>query len=207
MVAAFAKAMEAPEHSKYIHWGASSQDILDTALVLRLRQYLRLICIRLEALKASVNDAVLIEALKMHLVQLRELQSKLLAVRFSEGSNTVESVDKMPEVEAALAEVLKLSSSPSISMRKNVVDLVSVVKNITETIDGMGRKVSETGQSVTLSTMARFTAHQSDLIRQSLDGPLDLNLAIEKLVIGQACIAGGVALKHAQILADRTNDA
>ena len=37
LVAAFRKAMEAPEHSQYIHWGATSQDIIDTGLMLRLR--------------------------------------------------------------------------------------------------------------------------------------------------------------------------
>jgi 3-carboxy-cis,cis-muconate cycloisomerase len=207
LVAAFAKAMEAPEHSKYIHWGASSQDILDTALVLRLRQYLRLLCTRMEALKTSVRDTVLIEALKMHLVQLGELQSRLLAVRFSEGSNTAGSGDKMPEVEAALAEALKLSSSPSTSVRNNVVDLVSIISCITKSLDGMGQAASKTVQSVTLSTMAQFTANQSELIRQSLNDQLNVNLAIEKMVLGQVCIAGGVALKHAQILADRSNDA
>ena len=42
LVAAFRKAMEAPEHAQYIHWGATSQDIIDTGLMLRLRQALML---------------------------------------------------------------------------------------------------------------------------------------------------------------------
>ncbi|MBP0482571.1 lyase family protein [Sagittula salina] len=37
-VAAFREAMMAPEHAAYLHWGATSQDIQDTALMLRLRQ-------------------------------------------------------------------------------------------------------------------------------------------------------------------------
>ncbi|MEM6371741.1 MAG: lyase family protein [Pseudomonadota bacterium] len=40
LVAAFRAAMEAPEHAQYVHWGATSQDISDTALMLRLRQTL-----------------------------------------------------------------------------------------------------------------------------------------------------------------------
>lgn len=40
LVAAFRKEMEAPEHSAFVHWGATSQDIMDTALMLRLRQAL-----------------------------------------------------------------------------------------------------------------------------------------------------------------------
>ncbi|MFT4707588.1 MAG: 3-carboxy-cis,cis-muconate cycloisomerase [Ascidiaceihabitans sp.] len=42
LIAAFRKEMEAPEHSAYIHWGATSQDIMDTALMLRMRQALLL---------------------------------------------------------------------------------------------------------------------------------------------------------------------
>lgn len=42
LVAAFRAAMEAPEHAQYAHWGATSQDIADTALMLRLRQALAL---------------------------------------------------------------------------------------------------------------------------------------------------------------------
>lgn len=37
LVAAFRQAMGAPEHAQYLHWGATSQDILDTAQNLRLR--------------------------------------------------------------------------------------------------------------------------------------------------------------------------
>ena len=43
LVAAFRAEMNAPEHAQYVHWGATSQDILDTALMLRLRQALSLI--------------------------------------------------------------------------------------------------------------------------------------------------------------------
>jgi 3-carboxy-cis,cis-muconate cycloisomerase len=42
LVAAFRAAMEAPEHAQYAHWGATSQDIIDTGLMLRLRQMLLL---------------------------------------------------------------------------------------------------------------------------------------------------------------------
>ena len=42
LVTAFRKEMEAPEHSAFAHWGATSQDIIDTALMLRIRQALTL---------------------------------------------------------------------------------------------------------------------------------------------------------------------
>lgn len=50
LVAAFRKEMKAPEHEKYVHWGASSQDILDTGLVLRLRRVLDILDGRLATL-------------------------------------------------------------------------------------------------------------------------------------------------------------
>lgn len=40
LVAQFRKEMQAPEHAQYLHWGATSQDIIDSALMLRLRQLL-----------------------------------------------------------------------------------------------------------------------------------------------------------------------
>lgn len=50
LVTAFRTAMEAPEHAQYAHWGATSQDIIDTALMLRLRQTLATLEDRLRAL-------------------------------------------------------------------------------------------------------------------------------------------------------------
>jgi len=40
LVTAFRSAMDAPEHAQFAHWGATSQDIIDTGLMLRLRQTL-----------------------------------------------------------------------------------------------------------------------------------------------------------------------
>ena len=43
LVAAFREEMKAPEHAQFVHWGATSQDIMDSALMLRLRQALALV--------------------------------------------------------------------------------------------------------------------------------------------------------------------
>jgi len=43
LLAAFRSEMQAPEHAQYVHWGATSQDIIDTGLMLRMRQALELI--------------------------------------------------------------------------------------------------------------------------------------------------------------------
>ncbi len=52
LVDAFRTEMQAPEHAQYVHWGATSQDIIDTGLMLRLRQALTL----MEADLAHVLD-------------------------------------------------------------------------------------------------------------------------------------------------------
>lgn len=50
LLAAFRKAAEAPGPMQWLHWGATSQDIMDTALALRLRPVLALWETRLTAL-------------------------------------------------------------------------------------------------------------------------------------------------------------
>ncbi len=56
LVAAMRSAMEAPEHAQYLHWGATTQDIMDTALALRLRQVLALYEKRLGGLLTQVAE-------------------------------------------------------------------------------------------------------------------------------------------------------
>ncbi len=53
LVAEFRKLMQAPEHAQYLHFGATSQDISDTALMLRVRQLLGL---QDTALRALLGD-------------------------------------------------------------------------------------------------------------------------------------------------------
>ena len=55
LVAAFRDEMQAPEHAQFIHWGATSQDIIDTGLMLRLRQALTLAETDLRALLAALG--------------------------------------------------------------------------------------------------------------------------------------------------------
>ncbi|MFN3936085.1 MAG: lyase family protein [Gemmobacter sp.] len=50
LVKAARAAIGAPEHARWLHWGATSQDIMDTALVLRLRRLLDLWQTRVDAL-------------------------------------------------------------------------------------------------------------------------------------------------------------
>ncbi len=56
LVAAFREEMNAPEHAQFVHWGATSQDIIDTALALRLKRALEIFEARLTRLLATLAD-------------------------------------------------------------------------------------------------------------------------------------------------------
>ncbi len=137
LVDAFRKTMEAPDHAQYVHWGATSQDIIDTALVLRLRQYIAIVDERLSKLieiltaKAIENRDVVMVArtgsqiatpttfgakiagwiapLNRHQERLAELRKRLLVVSMAGASGNYAALgDKGFEIEAALAKALKL---------------------------------------------------------------------------------------------------
>lgn len=55
LVAALREEMNAPEHAQYVHWGATSQDIMDTGLMLRLRQALAAVETDLTAILAQLG--------------------------------------------------------------------------------------------------------------------------------------------------------
>ncbi len=56
LLAAFRKGAAAPGPMQYLHWGATSQDIMDTALALRLRPMLRLWEARIAGLLARLAE-------------------------------------------------------------------------------------------------------------------------------------------------------
>jgi 3-carboxy-cis,cis-muconate cycloisomerase len=62
LVASLRKALEAPEHAAWLHFGATSQDIQDTGLMLRLRQALALIEARLVGAVRRLADLAEAEA-------------------------------------------------------------------------------------------------------------------------------------------------
>jgi len=261
LVDAFRKAMEAPEHAQYIHWGATSQDIVDTALILRLRQYLGILDRRLGALiaalttKAKENRDVVMAArtrsqmstpttfgakiatwvtpLKRHRTRLSELRERLLVVSLAGASGNYAALGSQGrEVEAALAKALKLSvaETPWHNARDGLAEFASVLSMITGSLGKIGQdlmllsqnEIAEVsagagGGSSTmphkanpvsaevLVTMAQHNANQIGQMHQALvhsnerDG---VTWALERLVLPQMCIAGGVALLHAQTLAE-----
>lgn len=137
LVAAFRKAMNAPGHAQYLHWGATSQDIVESAQMLRLRQVLALWETRiLRLLQGLAGLAETHAALPMaartygqnatpssfgalvaswgmpllrHLDRLAELRPRLLTVSLGGAAGTLAAMGpKGAEVRAALAAALGL---------------------------------------------------------------------------------------------------
>ena len=138
LVAAFRGAIDAPEHAQYIHWGATSQDIMDSGLVLRLRQVLALYEARINAVLISL--AALAEAhaetpiagrtygqvatpttfgavvaswgapLLGMFTKLAQVRADVLHISLSGAAGTLSAMgEKGPAVRAKLAENLGLS--------------------------------------------------------------------------------------------------
>ncbi len=126
-----------PEHGPFLHWGATSQDIVDTALVLRLREVLEIFEERLGGVLERL--ATLAEAhartpmpartygqvatptsfgavvaawgrtLLRHRDRLVHLRPELLVVSLSGAAGTLSAMgERGPEVRARLAEALGL---------------------------------------------------------------------------------------------------
>ena len=62
LVSAFRDLMQAPEHAQYLHFGATSQDIIDTGLALRLRQALGILADYLDRILRNLGDLSLSHA-------------------------------------------------------------------------------------------------------------------------------------------------
>lgn len=174
LVAEFRKAMEAPEHAQYVHWGATSQDIMDTALVLRLRQFIGIIEGRLAALIAELTmrakenrDVVMaartrsqiatpttfgvkiagwIAPLKRHQDRLHALRNRLLVVSLAGASgNYAALADKGQQVETALAEAFKLGA-PDTPWHSARDNLVELAS----VLSGITATIGKLGQDVIL---------------------------------------------------------
>lgn len=101
LVSAFRAEMNAPEHAQYVHWGATSQDIMDTALMLRLRQALGLIEENLKnTLSHLAEQAETNAALPMagRSFGLHATPTSFGAVVASWGAPLLDLLDELPEL-------------------------------------------------------------------------------------------------------------
>lgn len=140
LVAALRAEMD-PEAGQYLHWGATSQDVMDTALVLTLRDALEILEGRLDevieklGLLAENHRGTLVAArtrsqqalpttfglkvvtwltpLQSHRTRLQELRPRLLALQFGGAVGTLSALgERGVEVMEALALELGLTCPP-----------------------------------------------------------------------------------------------
>jgi len=187
LVNAFRNAMNAPEHAQYIHWGATSQDIIDTGLVLRLRQVVSIYESRLQALAKELGVLAKTYAdLPMagrtygqistvtsfgavvaswgipvirHLDRLNELKPRLLQVSLSGASGTLSALGREGgKVRAALASSLKLAD-PQTSWH-STRDTVAELSGWTTLVSGTLGKIGEDLILMTQSGIREITLSQ-----------------------------------------------
>jgi 3-carboxy-cis,cis-muconate cycloisomerase len=132
-------AKAAGEAGRYVHWGATTQDIMDTATVLQLRDALALVDADLAAIETAAaglarkhratvmagrthlqhalpvtfgfKAAVWLSMIRRHRQRLGEMRPRLLVAQFSGAAGTLASLgDKGLAVQAALAAELGLAA-------------------------------------------------------------------------------------------------
>ena len=128
----------APPHGAHVHFGATSQDVIDTSLILRLKPVLEVLAARLNDFDLRLTDlardyggialmgrtrmqralpinwadkiAAWRAPLTRHHKRVQELKPRLLVVQFGGPVGTLEKLgDKGPSVAAALASRLDLA--------------------------------------------------------------------------------------------------
>ena len=130
-------AKQCGEAGRYVHWGATTQDIMDTAVILQVRDGLKIIEADIAALRGILADlsrryrdtpmagrthlqqalpvtfgykaAIWLAMFDRHAARLEELKPRVLVGQFAGAAGTLASLgDKGFAVQAALCEELKL---------------------------------------------------------------------------------------------------
>lgn len=166
------KAAVGASHDAYVHFGATSQDVIDTSLVLRLRQVVdhvglllgenivRLTGLELEfgnrelmamtrmqpAVPIAVRDRIVSwrAPLERHQERLKELSGRLLVVQFGGAAGTLEKLgDKAPAVRAGLAAKLGLGDAPQWhSQRDALAEFAGWLSLVTGSLGKFGQDVA-----------------------------------------------------------------
>ncbi|KAA3511287.1 3-carboxy-cis,cis-muconate cycloisomerase [Agrobacterium vitis] len=171
LVAQMRKAIGGASAAK-LHFGATSQDVIDTSLVLRLKMAAELLDQRLAALIAgfeqldaafgqnalmghtrmqaaipiTVSDriAAWVGPLQRHRTRLQALLGDGFALQFGGAAGTLEKLgDKGPAVRARLAELLGLEDAPQWhSQRDRIVALADLLSLISGSLGKFGQDVA-----------------------------------------------------------------
>lgn len=168
LLKAFHAATDAPEHAQYFHWGATSQDIIDTALVLRLKQVLAIFERRLKTISQSLGSLAQTHAdlpmagrtygqiasptsfgatvaswgtpLLSHLTRLNELRPRLLRVSLTGAAGTASMLTNGPALRREMAKSLGLDHTDTSwhSTRDTVAEFAGWTTLVTGSLGKMG---------------------------------------------------------------------
>ena len=168
LVAAFREEMKAPDHANWLHWGATSQDIMDTGQALRIRQALGIFGTRLlstvkslgvlaeqnaelpmlartygQAAVVTTFGAVMASwgtPLLRTQAKLAEVSRDVALVSLSGAAGTSSEIDRAPDVRVALAKALGLGDPKSSwhSTRDGIASLAAWMTLVCGTLGKIG---------------------------------------------------------------------
>ena len=160
-------AKDDQEAAKFVHWGATSQDVIDTALVLQLRDALALIEIDLQRLSSALvtlikqhrstlmvgrtllqhalpitfglKAAGWLDAITRQRARLSEMKPRVLVLQFGGAVGTLASLSGQGnDVATALAKALKLGQ-PDLSWHSHRDRVVEVATNLAILVGTLGK--------------------------------------------------------------------
>jgi len=159
-------------HGRHVHFGATSQDVVDSGLMLRLARVLPVLenrlaalAVRLDGLSADFGERPLMGRTRMqaaipitvadrvaawrsplerHGERLRSFAATGLAVQFGGAAGTLEKLgDRALAVRATLARELGLADRPQWhSQRERIVELGGLLAAITGSLGKMGQDIA-----------------------------------------------------------------
>lgn len=154
------------KHGNYVHWGATTQDIMDTALMLQIND--ALLCIKAELkeiieslltlikthknsimvgrsqmqhglpITFSFKAALWISPLLRHMVEINDLLKNSLFIQFGGAVGTLASLDDGLKIRKELAKKLSLAE-PSISWHSSREVLVEIMNRVTLLSGSIGK--------------------------------------------------------------------
>jgi len=168
LVKAFHAATDAPEHAQYFHWGATSQDIIDTALTLRLKQITMIFEQRLRSISQVLGSMSNSHAdlpvagrtygqiasptsfgamvaswglpLLTHLTRLSELRPRLLKISLSGAAGTASQLESAAQLRCEMARALGLEHNDTSwhSARDSIGEFSGWMTLVTGSLGKMG---------------------------------------------------------------------
>jgi len=160
------------QHGEFVHFGATSQDVIDTSLVLRLRaatEHIGLLLseniVRLASLELEFGGKALMAVTRMqpaipitvadriaswrmpldrHRQRLEEQSSRLFVAQFGGAAGTLDKLgDKAPAARAALAAKLGLGDAPQWhSQRDALVEFAGWLSLVTGSLGKFGQDIA-----------------------------------------------------------------